>query len=248
VTAATTATATPTPTRPRSHTAVVRFVEAELTEGRLSVGSRLAGERVLAEQLGVSRPSVREGIRVLEAMGVIRTAAGSGPESGAIVVADASAGITAALRLHLASQNLPMLDVVQTRVLLESWAVRQAAERRDRTALRAAEALLDAMDEPELSAEEFHRLDAEFHVTLARAAGNEVVAAIMTSLRDAIHGYVISSAATLTDWPKAAAKLRRQHRKLLAAITAGETEKAVQRTVRHINGFYATTQLMGPKK
>jgi len=229
--------------RPRSHTAVLRWVEAELAAGRLAVGSRLAGERTLAEQLGVSRPSVREGIRVLEAMGVIRTAVGSGPESGAIVVADASAGITSALRLHLASSRLPILDVVQTRVLLESWAVRQAAERRDKRALRSAAALLEAMDDPALGPDEFHRLDAEFHVVLARAAGNEVVAAIMVSLREAIHGYVIRSAAELADWAHTADKLRRQHRKLLAAIAAGDGDKAAERVVKHINGYYADTLL-----
>jgi GntR family transcriptional regulator, transcriptional repressor for pyruvate dehydrogenase complex len=231
------------PTRPRSHTVVLRWVESELSAGRLVVGSRLAGERALAGQLGVSRPSVREGIRVLEAMGVIRTAVGSGPDSGAVVVADTSAGITSALRLHLASNHLPMLDVVQTRVLLEAWTVRQAALRRDREQLKAAGALLDAMDDQTLPAEEFHRLDAEFHVVLARAAGNDLVAAIMTSLREAIHGYVMASAPNLLDWNKTAAKLRRQHRKVLAAIVAGDGDKAAQRVVRHINGYYADTQL-----
>jgi GntR family transcriptional repressor for pyruvate dehydrogenase complex len=229
--------------RPRSHTAVLRWVESELSAGRLSVGSRLAGERALADQLGVSRPSVREGIRVLEAMGLIRTAVGSGPESGAIVVADTSAGITSALRLHLASSHLPMLDVVQTRVLLESWTVRQAAELRDERALGLAAELLDAMDAPGLSADEFHRLDAEFHVTLARAAGNELVSAIMTSLREAIHSYVLAAAPNLPDWNAAAVRLRRQHRKLLAAIVAGDGEKAAQRVVKHINGYYADTML-----
>jgi GntR family transcriptional repressor for pyruvate dehydrogenase complex len=227
-----------TATRPRSHTVVLRWVESELTAGRLVVGSRLAGERTLAEQLGVSRPSVREGIRVLEAMGVIRTAVGSGPESGAIVVADTSAGITAALRLHLASSHLPVLDVVQTRVLLEAWVVREAAERRDRSQLKAAAALLDAMDAPDLSADEFHRLDAEFHMALARAAGNELVAAIMASLREAIHAYVIDSAPNLPDWGQAEAKLRRQHRKLLAAIVAGDGQKAAERVAKHVNGYY----------
>jgi GntR family transcriptional repressor for pyruvate dehydrogenase complex len=224
---------------------VLRWVETELAAGRLVVGSRLAGERSLAGQLGVSRPSVREGIRVLEAMGVIRTAVGSGPESGAIVMADASVGITAALRLHLASSHLPMFDVVETRLLLEAWTVRQAAQRQDRRLLEQAGALLDAMDDQTLVAEDFHRLDAEFHVVLARAAGNELVAAIMTSLREAIHGYVITSAANLADWNKTAAKLRRQHRKVLAAIVAGDGDKAAQRVVRHISGFYALTQLSG---
>ena len=219
---------------------VLSHVEAELVAGRLRVGDRLPGERALAAQLGISRASVREGIRVLEAMGVIRTAAGSGPESGAVVVADTAAGITSALRLHLASSTLPVADVVRTRVLLETWGVREAARHRDREQLDAARVLLDAMDRTDL-VEEFLRLDAEFHVTLSRAAGNGVVAAIMTALRGAIHGYVLAVAPD--DWLPTARRLRRQHRNVLAAIEAGDGERAARLVARHIEGFYRMAQL-----
>jgi GntR family transcriptional repressor for pyruvate dehydrogenase complex len=227
--------------RQRTHELVVRHVEDELRAGRLRVGSRMDGERSLAESLGVSRSSVREGIRVLEAMGLIRTAVGSGPESGAVVVADAAVGMTSALRLHLASSSLPVEDVVQTRLLIEAWSVREAARRADQAALRLAGSLLDAADDPGIDAEQFHLLDAEFHVALAHATGNDVVAAIMTSLRGAIHGYVMAAVPELPDWPAMARKLRRQHRSLLAAIRNGDGERATQLIEAHINGFYRAT-------
>lgn len=214
---------------------VLRHVEGELASGRLRVGDRLPGERALGTQLGISRASVREGIRVLEAMGVIRTAVGSGPDAGAVVVADTAAGITSALRLHLASNTLPVADLVRTRLLLEGWAVREAARRHDEPMLDAAQALLDAMDGVD-AVEQFLRLDAEFHVTLSRAAGNTVVAAIMTSLRGAIHDYV--RAAAPGDWAPTARRLRRQHRNVLAAVRAGDGDRAARLVERHIEGFY----------
>jgi len=214
---------------------VLRHVEGELASGRLRVGDRLPGERALGTQLGISRASVREGIRVLEAMGVIRTAVGSGPDAGAVVVADTSAGITSALRLHLASNTLPVADLVRTRLLLEGWAVREAARRRDEPMLDTAQALLDEMDDVD-AVEQFLRLDAEFHVTLSRAAGNTVVAAIMTSLRGAIHDYV--RAAAPGDWAPTARRLRRQHRNVLAAVRAGDGDRAARLVERHIEGFY----------
>lgn len=214
---------------------VLRHVEGELASGRLRVGDRLPGERALGTQLGISRASVREGIRVLEAMGVIRTAVGSGPDAGAVVVADTSAGITSALRLHLASSTLPVADLVRTRLLLEGWAVREAARRRDEPMLDTAQALLDEMDGVD-AVEQFLRLDAEFHVTLSRAAGNTVVAAIMTSLRGAIHDYV--RAAAPGDWAPTARRLRRQHRNVLAAVRAGDGDRAARLVERHIEGFY----------
>jgi GntR family transcriptional repressor for pyruvate dehydrogenase complex len=224
--------------RQRTHERVVGHIEDELRAGRLHVGSRISGERALADTLGVSRASVREGLRVLEAMGLVRTSVGSGPESGAVVVADTAAAMTSALRLHLASTSLPVSDVVETRLLIETWAIRQAARRQDGGALARAAELLETMKDPTLDAEAFHQLDAEFHLTLARAAGNEVVASIMTSLRGAIHEYVMAAVSMLPDWPSVAAKLRRQHRALLGAVQAGDGERAARLVAAHIEGFY----------
>lgn len=225
--------------RGRTHEVVVHYVEDELRTGRLPVGGRLPAERALAEQLGVSRPSVREGIRVLEAMGLVRTSVGRGPDAGAVVVAEPEAGIGSALRLHLASRSLPVEDIVRTRVLLETWAVREAA--RGSVPPGDAAALLDAMDDPALSAADFLALDADFHVALARAAGNEVVAAIMAALRESIHGYVLAAVPGLPDWPAMQRRLRRQHRTILAAVLAGDAERAARLARAHIDGFYAAS-------
>jgi GntR family transcriptional repressor for pyruvate dehydrogenase complex len=225
--------------RERSHAVLVRHVEDELRSGRITVGGRLPAERSLAEQLGVSRASVREGIRVLEAMGLIRTTAGSGPDAGAIIVADTSAGISSSLRLHLASRSLPVGDIVTTRLLLESWAVANA----DPAALGEASGLLAGMNDRRLSAEEFHLMDADFHVSLARAAGNDVVSAIMVSLREVIHRYVMDTVTDLPDWPAMARRLRTQHRNILAAIEAGNGERASHLVSAHITGFYRATQI-----
>lgn len=232
-----------TAVRQRAHETVLRYVEDQLATGRLHVGGRLPAERALAEHLRVSRASLREGIRVLEAMGVIRTGAGSGPDAGAIVVAETSAALTSALRLHLASSSLPVADVVSTRVLLESWSVREAARCQDREQLDAAAQLLDAMDAKSLTIEQFLMLDAQFHVMLARATGNAVVAAIMRSLRGAIHGYVLGAAPSQADWPAMASRLRRQHRNVLAAVRTGDAERAARLVARHIKGFYEATRL-----
>lgn len=227
--------------RSRLHEVVVRYVEDELVAGRLPVGGRLPAERSLAEQLGVSRASVREGIRVLEAMGLVRTAAGSGPEAGAVVVAEPAAGIGSALRLHLASRSLPVADVVRTRELLEAWTVREAARHPAAAEVDDAEALLDRMDDPALAPADYLALDADFHVTLARAAGNEVVAAIMAALRESIHGYVLAAVPGLPDWPAMQRRLRRQHRNVLAAVRAGDGERAARLLRTHIHGFYAAS-------
>jgi GntR family transcriptional repressor for pyruvate dehydrogenase complex len=228
----------------KNYELVLSRVEADLAAGRLRLGARLPGERTLAEQLGISRPSVREAIRVLEAMGVVRTATGSGPDAGAVIVAEPASPLTSLLRLHLATNHLPMGDIVQTRVLLESWAAREAAGRRLRQdELAKAQELLDTMDDPDLTPERFHLLDAEFHVALSALAGNVLLAAVMSSLRSAIHGYVLAAVPNLPDWEAAAVSLRAEHRFILAAIQAGLPDQASALIVDHIEGFYRAAQL-----
>lgn len=228
----------------KNYEVVLHRVEADLAAGRLRIGGRLPGERVLAEQLGISRPSVREAVRVLEAMGVVRTATGSGPEAGAVIVAEPVSPLTAVLRLHLATNHLPMADVVQTRLLLESWSAREAAERNlEAGELKVAEELLDRMDDAGLSPEEFHLLDAEFHVALSGLAGNVLIAAVMASLRSAIHEYVLTAVPNLLDWEATAVGLRAEHRAILAAVRGGEPERAADLVTAHIRGFYQAAQL-----
>lgn len=228
----------------KNYELVLNQVEADLAAGRLRIGGRLPGERVLAEQLGISRPSVREAVRVLEAMGVVRTATGSGPEAGAVIVAEPVSPLTAVLRLHLATNHLPMGDVVQTRILLESWSAREAAGREVAAEeLEVAQSLLDRMDVAELSPEEFHELDAEFHVALSGLAGNVLVAAVMASLRSAIHDYVLAAVPNLPDWETTAVGLRAEHRGILAAVRAGEPDRAAELVTAHIRGFYQAAQL-----
>ena len=111
----------------RTHQLVLGWIEEQLRAGSLAIGQRLPGERALAEQFGLSRTSVREAIRVLEALGVARSGVGSGPESGTTIIADPSTALGSALRLHVASSHLPVADMVQTRIMIESWACLHAA-------------------------------------------------------------------------------------------------------------------------
>ena len=134
------------PETQRAWRIVLERVESDLLGGVLGPGDRLPSERELAADLGVGRSSVREALRVLEVMGLIRTATGSGPQSGAIVIAAPSGGMSALMRLQVAAQGFPLADVVQTRLVLEDATVAALAAMRylwstphrlDNTRLRA---------------------------------------------------------------------------------------------------------------
>lgn len=226
----------------RSYEAVLKRIEAELREGRIKVGDQLPGERALAEQHGISRASVRDAIRVLGAMGVVRTAVGSGPQSGAVVISNPSAGLAATLRLHMATSHFPVADIVQTRIMMETWAAVEAAGRpRNEAAEAELRGLLAAMSDPAVGREEFHVLDAAFHVLLSSLAGNAVITAMMESLRSAIAGYVSASIGSDPAWAAIVPTLRSQHEQILAAVLANDGGTAAAALKDHIEWFHGQT-------
>ncbi|MFK4730412.1 GntR family transcriptional regulator [Agromyces mediolanus] len=234
---------------------VLEHVESRLLAGELAPGDRLPGERALSAELGVGRSSVREALRVLEAMGLVRTATGSGPSAGAVIVATPDGGMRTLMRLQVAARGLPVADLVDTRLLLEgavaerlaeasaagsgSPASSDAAEASAAPSLAAAERLLDAMDDPSLAPEEFLALDAAFHLALAEAAGNQVTLATMAGLRSGIEGYVVAGMQRIADWPAMAERLRSEHRGVIRSITDGDAAAARRGIHDHIAGYYA---------
>ncbi|MFJ4174854.1 FadR/GntR family transcriptional regulator [Microbacterium sp. NPDC089696] len=226
----------------RAWRVVLEHVERDLLDGRLGPGDRLASERDLSAGLGVGRSSVREALRVLEVMGLIRTATGSGPQSGAIVIATPTGGMSTLLRLQVAAQGFPLHDVVRTRLLLED-AVAADLAGQPQPDLDAAHRVLEAMDADGLTSAEFLALDAQLHLALAEASGNSVVAAMMAGLRTAIESYVQQGAAAIEDWTGMADVLRAEHRAIVEAIARGDADAARELVRAHITGYYTAAGL-----
>lgn len=227
---------------PRAWRTVLEHIETDLLEGRLGPGDRLPSERDLSADLGVGRSSVREALRVLEVMGLIRTATGSGPQAGAIVIATPTGGMSALLRLQVAAQGFPLADVVKTRLVLEDAVATALAADPDRDT-GEAHRILAAMDSDTLTPGEFLALDAQLHLALAEASGNAVIAAMMAGLRTAIESYVQAGVAGIDDWSAMAAYLRAEHHAIVEAIDAGDGEHARTLLKTHITGYYTAAGL-----
>lgn len=231
----------------RSYEAVLNRIEADLRDGTIKVGDHLPGERAMALTHGISRASVRDAIRVLDVMGVVRSSAGSGPQSGAVVIANPSAGLTSAFRLHMATNYFPVADIVQTRVMMETWAAVEAAHHvHDEAKVDQLQQLLVDMAAPGLGREEFHVLDATFHVLLSSLAGNAVVTAMMESLRSAIQSYVSAAIDSEERWAAIAPSLRQQHEGIVAAVLAHDGGGAAHALKQHIEWFHSQTHPLQP--
>lgn len=223
----------------KAHETVMAWVTAELQSGRLSIGDHLPSERALAETLGVSRSSLREALRVLEALGTISSSTGSGPRSGTVITAAPEQALSLSLTLQLATSQVGHSDVYEARQLLEGWSARHSDPARGDWV--AAGRLLDLMDDPELPVAEFLAFDAQFHVVLSAAAANPLISTLMNALRSSVAEHTLARARALPDWSATAARLQAEHRQLLGALRAGRREEAAGLLQRHITGYYEET-------
>lgn len=220
------------------HEEVLSRIEEEILQGRLRVGDRLLGERDLAQALGVSRSSVREALRVLEAMGVIEARVGSGADAGSVVSARTTPALGNLIRLHMALAAFDLADLVETRVQLERWAVARAAGREDQGFIAELDQLVKSMREPDLTIIGFTDLDTEFHVVLAQSSGNPLLSEMMQALRDAVRINMIAAFERFDDWRPLVKKLVAEHQRVVRAIETHDAARAADTVDRHIQGFY----------
>src|SRR6476659_4860653 len=155
-----------------SAAAVVSHIRQLIDRGTLGPGARLPAERDLARLVGVSRPTVRAGLRTLAALGVVRSRRGSGtyiPDGPPTLGADALSFLAA---LH----KFTVDDVYEERRILEVGAAGLAAERAtpDQLATLADEVagLFASLDDRQV----FLVHDIDFHRGVAAASGNPIVA------------------------------------------------------------------------
>src|SRR5215510_12466342 len=158
-----------------SASAVVAHVRQLIDRGTLQPGARLPPERELAQQVGVSRPTVRAGLRTLAALGVVRSRRGSGtyiPEGPPSFGAEALSFLAA---LHKVTGD----DVYEARRILEVGAAGLAAERAtpDHLATLADEVtgLFASLSDRQV----FLVHDINFHRGIAAASGNPIVASLV---------------------------------------------------------------------
>lgn len=215
---------------------VFEWLKSGLRDGTLTTGDRLPSERTLTQSLSVSRTAVREAMRILEAIGIVVSVRGSGDAAGTFIRTDPERAFELVIQLHTLSSDINSRDIVQTRVMIETWA---AVEFRIKPDLLAhMQALLEAMDQPELTAEKFLDYDAEFHRTLVRSADNKLAFALMSSLRQPMEDSSREFARDTEEWAAVAEILRAQHWEIFESLSAGNRERAAEQIQNHINGFF----------
>jgi DNA-binding FadR family transcriptional regulator len=201
---------------------LARFIETN----SFAVGSRLPPERELAEMLGVSRPSVREGLIALEVEGVVEVRGGSG-----VFVAQRKQ------QLQQPQEPPPTpgpFDVIKARWLFESEAAALAAMNADALQLQQMNAALKVMREAPTHSAAGTAADERFHMAIAEASGNAAVAQVIAQLwkmrTGTLYMQMESHFIGADIWAQACA----EHAELMDAIASRDPEAARQAMRKHM--------------
>lgn len=206
---------------------VVDHVRHQIERGLVRPGDRLPAERELAARIGVSRPSVRAGLRTLAAMGAVQTRHGSGTYiTEGPPVLDAKP-----LRLLAALHGFSPAQVFEARRLLEVGVAGLAAERANADHITAMAEEVTGMFASLEDAAAFLRHDVRFHRAVASASGNPILASLVEMV----------STLFFEEHRRAPARSRDQlrdtavtHRNIYHAVRARDADRARREMGQHL--------------
>lgn len=217
-----------------------------IVSGALSEGDSLGHEPDLIERFGVSRPSLREALRILEAEGLITVVRGV---LGGVVVHEPDERMTArTAALVLQARNVSLADVYDARRLLEPLAVRVVASSRShRSAAADLAVLIDEQERTVEDPETFAQANARFHARLVELAGNQTLAIIAEMLNEIITRAVAEAGQSEPGQDSVATRRRgiRSQQNLVALVEAGDAEAAEAHWSKHL--MVVGRVLLGPR-
>ncbi len=216
---------------------VVRRILDLVKTGVLKAGDALPPERDLAASWNVSRPSVREAMRGLAVLGVVKTRQGG----GAYISDLGPESLLGPLHFYLSLEQMNIRELYDARSLIESDVARLAAVNISDADLARLEALwlaqADTLTDPLL----FRLSDFAFHEMIWIGAGNAFLKRIGESLN--ILGLEFRKRAS--ELPGVLEHSLRDHRLLLDALTARDPNRAAQAALSHMQNVYQSTISQG---
>ena len=219
------------------HRKILRWLENELFEGNIQLGQDLPSDSEIARAIGVGRSRTREALRTLEDMDLVQLYNGRGKEMLVHLSDEPAAAASAALRLHMSSSRYPTRDLVQTRILLESWAIARIDPKT--TSFAEMDEVLEQMEDFDLSIRDFLELLLTFHHQVMRCAGNELLVGLLASVRQPSFESMLSLVGRMPLWSSAVERLRAESRAIAEALKAGDSATARAMVIGQLRGMYS---------
>jgi len=201
---------------------IVEQIRTLISEGELKPGERVPSERELASLLGVSRPSVREAIMVLEAMGLVESRQGGGTFVLSLTEATMADPLTS-----MVEKNPKMLySLAEVRMGLETWSAYLAAERATPEDISRLDDLYQEMKRQASNGGWKPDIDARFHYAITAAAHNTIQLHVLNTIQELFHTTIMVALMEFYQKEGYIDLLMKHHLEILEAIRAHQPERA----------------------
>ena len=209
---------------------VARRLAARIAAGEWQRGEKLPSEAQLCSAFGIGRSSLREALTSLAFIGLIRVRAGG----GSYVAEQPSAYLTSRwLKTGILKSREAIMEFADARLILEAEVAALCAERITDDELKALGELVEQMRAAIGSAEEFAQLDLAFHISIGKAAKNEILNSVLLGIRERTRDLIAKSLLLREGMEQAVA----QHTKILEAFRAHSPARAREAMRHHLQSF-----------
>lgn len=209
---------------------VANQLKKVIRDGIFKVGDRLPSERELAEQMGVSRPSVREAIQQLEMLGMVETSHGG----RSVVKNIAEQEIRSPIEVFLEEDRQRVLELTEVRAFMESWAARMAAQNCTESEVQAIRRHLEEMERDFEKGQIRFEVDFKFHTEIAAATHNTIFVHLIDSIYQLINYSVKIHREQVFIAPESQKKILDHHRKIFSGIEDRDPDAAEAAMKEHL--------------
>ncbi len=207
---------------------VLEEIQRLISEGELRAGDRLPSETELAERFGVGRSSIREAMRVLHLLGVIEVIQGKG------TFVRQPAILPLMIDWSRIAQMGVIAEVMEARRFIEVLLAQLAAERATEEDIKTLRATLERAQSSVSDLEADAQAGVDFHLALADAAHNQVLALMYRTIYDLF----LETARRTRVTPEMARDRLQDHEQIFRAIQARNPEAAAQAMQEHLEKAY----------
>ena len=210
----------------RLYQEIVDQIQQQILSGALKPGDQIPAERDLAERFGVSRTAVREAIKSLTEKGLIEVFVGR----GTFVTNLSTDRVVESITLLLRNEQHNVESLQEARELLEVATARLAAARRSEAHVARLRAITSEMEEEHSMSPRLVDGDTEFHVEVARATGNPVLALLSQTIVALLRTERLYREQVDDSLSAAFA----DHREIVNAIEDGDADRASRAMIDHL--------------
>lgn len=211
---------------------IIKQIKELIDSGKLQPGNRLPAERTLAKMLDVGRPALREALKALIILGVLKNKS----REGTFLAENTDQWQIDPISIMLSVKKGALIDIFEARTSLEMTIANKAPKRRTETDIEILEKIITKMKLAEKSPEYYVILDQQFHEALAVAAKNKIILDLMKKL----NRLYFSTRNSLYQYPeKSGMELvinAAEHEEILKYVIEGNSRKTTTCMRNHLEG------------